>query len=43
MEEQWVLSGHEKYNQKKVFMIPVANRKESTLIPIIKNGLNQEK
>ena len=39
VEGQWVFGGHEKYNKKQIFMIPVANRKESTLIPIIKKWI----
>ena len=35
VEGQWVFGGREKYNKRKVFMIPVENRKEETLIPII--------
>ena len=31
---QWVFGGREKYNKWKVFMIPVANRKQETLIPV---------
>ena len=36
VEGQWVFGGREKYNKKKIFMIPVHNRKQNTLIPIIK-------
>ena len=39
VEGQWVFGGHEKYNKKQIFMIPVCNRKESTLIPIIKKWI----
>ena len=39
VERQWVFGGHEKYNKKQIFMIPVCNRKESTLIPIIKKWI----
>ena len=39
VEGQWVFGGHEKYNKKQIFMIPVPNRKESTLIPIIKRWI----
>ena len=34
VEGQWVFGGQEKYNKKQFSMIPVPNRKESTLIPI---------
>ena len=33
------IGGQEKYNKKQIFMIPVHNRKESTLIPIIKKWI----
>ena len=39
VEGQWVFGGREKYNKKQIFMIPVHNRKESTLIPIIKKWI----
>ena len=39
VEGQWVFGGCEKYNKKQIFMIPVDNRKESTLIPIIKKWI----
>ena len=39
VEGQWVFGGHEKYNKKQIFMIPVCNRKEATLIPIIKKWI----
>ena len=39
VEGQWVFGGREKYNKKQIFMIPVCNRKESTLIPIIKKWI----
>ena len=35
VEGQWVFGGREKYNKRNVFMIPVENRKQETLIPII--------
>ena len=41
VEGQWVFGGREKYNKKQIFMIPVNNRKESTLIPIIKKWIKQ--
>ena len=39
VEGQWVFGGREKYNKQKVFMIPVHNRKASTLLPIIKKWI----
>ena len=39
VEGQWVFGGREKYNKKKIFMIPVHNRKQNTLIPIIKKWI----
>ena len=39
VEGQWVFGGREKYNKKKFFMIPVHNRKQNTLIPIIKKWI----
>ena len=39
VEGQWVFGGREKYNKKQIFMIPVCNRKEATLIPIIKKWI----
>ena len=39
MEGQWVFGGREKYNKKKIFMIPVHNRKQSTLIPLIQKWI----
>ena len=39
VEGQWVFGGREKYDKQKVFMIPVHNRKASTLIPIIKKWI----
>ena len=40
VEGQWVFGGREKYNKRKVFMIPVENRKEETLIPIIQQWIH---
>ena len=40
VEGQWVFGGSEKYNKRKVFMIPVANRKQETLIPIIQQWIH---
>ena len=31
VEGQWVFGGREKYNKRKIFMIPVPNRKEKNL------------
>ena len=39
VEGQWVFGGREKYNKQKIFMVPVHNRKASTLIPIIKKWI----
>ena len=39
VEGQWVFGGREKYDKTKNFMVPVHNRKESTLIPIIKKWI----
>ena len=39
VEGQWVFGCREKYNKKQFFMIPVCNRKEATLIPIIKKWI----
>ena len=39
VEGQLVFGGREKYIKSKYFMIPVPNRKESTLIPIIKRWI----
>ena len=35
VEGQWVFGGREKNDKSKVFMIPVDNRKQETLIPLI--------
>ena len=32
MEGQWIFGGREKYNKKNMFMIPVHDRKQNTLI-----------
>ena len=40
VEGQWVFGGREKYNKKKVFMIPVHDRKQKTLLPIIKKWIH---
>ena len=39
VEGQWIFGGRQKYNKHKIFMILVHNRKESTLIPIIKKWI----
>ena len=39
VEGQWVFGGREKYNKKKVFMVPVNDRKQKTLLPIIKKWI----
>ena len=39
VEGQWVFGGREKYDKSKVFMIPVENRKQTTLLPIIKKWI----
>ena len=40
VEGQWVFRGREKYNKKKVFMVPVKDRKQKTLIPIIQKWIH---
>ena len=39
VEGQWVFGGHEKYDKTKIFMVPVHNRKQSTLLPIIQKWI----
>ena len=39
VEGQWVFGGREKYDKTKVFMVPVHNRKQSTLLPIIQKWI----
>ena len=39
VEGQWVFGGREKYDKKKVFMVPVADRKKETLLPIIQRWI----
>ena len=39
VEGQWVFGGWEKYNKQKIFMIPVHNRKATTLLPLIKKWI----
>ena len=36
---QWVFGGREKYDKRKIFMIPVTNRKQKTLLPLIKKWI----
>ena len=40
VEGQWVFGGREKYNKRKVFMIPVKDRKQNTLIPLIQKWIH---
>ena len=40
VEGQWVFGGREKYNKKKVFMVPVIDRKKTTLLPLIKRWIH---
>ena len=39
VEGQWVFGGREKYKKHKIFMIPVHNRKASTLLPLIRQWI----
>ena len=39
VEGQWVFGVREKYHKTKIFMVPVHNQNESTLIPIIKKWI----
>ena len=39
VEDQWVFGGCEKNNKHKIFMIPVHNRKATTLLPLIKKWI----
>ena len=36
---QWVFGGREKYDKWKIFMIPITNRKQETLLPLIKKWI----
>ena len=38
-EGQWVFGGRKKYDKHKIFMIPVVNRKASTLLPLIRKWI----
>ena len=40
VEGQWVFGGREKYNKKKVFMVPVQDRKKTTLMPLIQRWIH---
>ena len=40
VEGQWVFGGREKNNHSKVFMVPVENRKQATLLPIIQKWIS---
>ena len=42
VEGQWVFGGHEKYNKRKVFMNPVKDRKQNTLIPLIQKWIHPD-
>ena len=39
VEGQWVFGGREKYDKTTTFMVPVHNRKGSTLLPIIQKWI----
>ena len=39
VEGQWVFGGRETKDTRKVFMIPVANRKKTTLLPLIEKWI----
>ena len=39
VEGQWVSGGREKYDKTKVFMIPVHNRKQDALLPLIQKWI----
>ena len=39
VEGQWIFGGREKYDKSKVFMIPVVDRKKSTLVPLIQKWI----
>ena len=41
VEGQWIFGSCEKYDKKKVFMIPVHNRKQCTLKPLIKKWIKE--
>ena len=40
VEGQWVFGGCKKYNKQKVFMIPVKDGKQNTLIPLIQKCIH---
>lgn len=39
VEGQWIFGGREKEDHSKVFMVPVSNRKQTTLLPIIEKWI----
>ena len=39
VEGKWIFGGRETYDKTKIFMVPVENRKASTLIPIIQRWI----
>ena len=39
VEGQWVFGGREKYDKTKIFMIPMHNRKQKTLLPLIQKWI----
>ena len=39
IEGQWVFGGHEKYDKTRIFMSSVHNRKQTTLLPLIKKWI----
>ena len=41
VDGMWVFGGREKYDKSKIFMVPVADRKRSTLIPIIEKWIKK--
>ena len=40
VEGQSIFGGREKYKKKKVFMLPVHDRKQKTLIPLIQKWIH---
>lgn len=41
VEGQWIFGGREKVDKSKVFMVPVHDRKKTTLLPLIKRYIKQ--
>lgn len=41
VEGQWVFGGREKKDKTKIFMVPVGDRKQITLLPIIKKWIKE--